>query len=66
MIKYIKIFHFLNIGPKDINNQPTPPNNPDFDLKAYGANCGEIVDSNMNTLRIKSYIGLKVILILMN
>lgn len=53
--KIHKDFTFLKHGPKDINNQPTPPNNADFALKAYGANCGEIVDSNMNTLRPKSW-----------
>ena len=35
-------FKFLKHGPKDNNNQPTPPQNCDFVIKAYGGNCGEI------------------------
>lgn len=50
-----KDFMFVKLGPKDINNQPTPPINADFALKAYGSNCGEIVDSNLNELRPKSW-----------
>lgn len=48
-------FKFLKHGPKDIKNQPTPPQNSDFVIKAYGVNCGEIVDKNLETLRPKSW-----------
>ena len=48
-------FIFLKHGPKDENNQPTPPKNSDFALKAYGSHCGEIVDINLETLRPKSW-----------
>ncbi len=48
-------FTFLKHGPKDNNNQPTPPSNPDFAVKAYGGNCGQIVDSNLQSLRPKSW-----------
>ena len=37
-------FKFLKHGPKDKNNQPTPPKICDFVIKAYGSNCGEIID----------------------
>lgn len=50
-----KDFNFLKHGPKDTNNQPTPPNNCDFVIKAYGANCGEILDTKLETLRPKSW-----------
>lgn len=48
-------FNFLKYGPKDKNNQPTPPENCDFVVKAYGSNCGEIVDTNLEVLRPKSW-----------
>jgi hypothetical protein len=48
-------FKFIKHGPKDTNNQPTPPKNCDFAIKAYGANCGEIVDTNLELLRPKSW-----------
>lgn len=48
-------FVFVKMGPKDENNQPTPPKNADFALKAYGSNCGEIVDRGLNNLRPKSW-----------
>lgn len=48
-------FQFLKLGPKDLNNQPTPPDNADFVVKAYGSNCGEIVDTNLSSLRPKSW-----------
>lgn len=50
-----KDFVFLKFGPKDKNNQPTPPKNSDFALKAYGSNCGEIKDKNLDILRPKSW-----------
>lgn len=58
IIKYDKIhkdFSFLKLGDKDNNNQPTPPISADFVLKAYGSNCGEIKDTNLNILRPKSW-----------
>ena len=48
-------FSFLKHGPKDEDKQPTPPIHADFALKAYGSNCGEIVDTNLNDLRPKSW-----------
>lgn len=48
-------FNFLKHGPKDSKNQPTPPKNSDFALKAYGGNCGEIIDKNLESLRPKSW-----------
>lgn len=53
--KVHKDFSFLKLGPKDINNQPTPPNNADFAVKAYGSNCGNIVSTNLDKLRPKSW-----------
>jgi len=52
-------FNFLKHGPKDKNNQPTPPKNCDFVLKAYGANCGQMMDKNLKDLRPKSWHWLK-------
>ncbi len=48
-------FEFLKYGPLDDMKQPTPPNNPDFVIKAYGGNCGEIKKNNLATLRPKSW-----------
>ena len=48
-------WEFLKFGPKDDNNQPTPPNGSDFALRAYGGKCGEIVTENLHTLRPKSW-----------
>lgn len=47
-------FEFIKFGPNDINNQPTVPIGADFALKAYGSNCGEIIE-NMESLRPKSW-----------
>lgn len=52
-------FKFLKLGPKDNNNQPTPPQNCDFVIKAYGGNCGEIIDTELHLLRPKSWHWLK-------
>ena len=52
-------FKFLKHGPKDNNNQPTPPQNCDFVIKAYGVNCGEIIDTELHLLRPKSWHWLK-------
>lgn len=54
-----KDFEFLKHGPKDKNNQPTPPEKCDFVIKAYGGNCGEINDVNLEVLRPKSWHWLK-------
>ncbi len=48
-------FRFLKHGPKDNKNQPTPPQNSDFVIKAYGGNCGEIMDTDLELLRPKSW-----------
>jgi hypothetical protein len=51
---------FLGFGPKDLQGQPTPPNNVNedadiFALRAYGGKCGEIVISGLESLRPKSW-----------
>lgn len=33
---------FVRKGPRDVNDQPTPPLNCDFALRAYGGKCGEL------------------------
>ena len=50
-------FTFIKYGPKDNNNQPTPPNldKIDFAMKAYGSNCGVIKTNNLIYLRPKSW-----------
>ena len=48
-------FSFLKLGDKDDNGQPTPPVGADFAMKAYGANCGEIVTEGLEKLRPKSW-----------
>jgi hypothetical protein len=48
-------FNFLKLGPLDENNQPTPPHGADFVIKAYGSNCGEIKNDNLESLRPKSW-----------
>ena len=50
-----KDFTFMKHGPKDNNNQPTPPTGADFAMKAYGSNCGEIVETDLMNLRPKSW-----------
>lgn len=50
-----KDWNFLGFGPKDINGQPTPPDGADFALRAYGGKCGEIVKTELKTLRPKSW-----------
>jgi hypothetical protein len=50
-----KDFIFIKYGPNDEKNQPTPPTTADFALRAYGSNCGHIVDSHLNNLRPKSW-----------
>lgn len=46
---------FLEHGPKDKQGQPTPPKDAHFALKAYGGKCGEIVCSDLDKLRPKSW-----------
>lgn len=46
---------FLKFGIKDEKGQPTPPNDADFAIRAYGGKCGEIVQTNLNMLRPKSW-----------
>ncbi len=46
---------FLKYGPKDKNNQPTPPEGADFALRAYGGKCGFIQTKDLHTLRPKSW-----------
>ena len=48
-------FKFLKHGPKDKNNQPTPPENPHFAIKAYGGKCGVVKDTGLQALRPKSW-----------
>ena len=58
IVKYDKThkdFYFIKHGPKDEKNQPTPPTQADFALKAYGSNCGGIIDENLGLLRPKSW-----------
>ena len=48
-------FNFIKLGPKDKNNQPTPPKECDFVIKAFGGRCGLIVDRDLQTLCPKSW-----------
>jgi hypothetical protein len=48
-------WNFLQMGPKDANNQPAPPIGADFAIRAYGGKCGEIRDTELETLRPKSW-----------
>lgn len=48
-------WEFLGLGDKDDNNQPTPPVGADFAIRAYGSNCGKIVEEGLHTLRPKSW-----------
>jgi len=50
-----KDFTFSKLGPKDAKGQPTPPKNVDFVMKAYGSNCGEIKETELENLRPKSW-----------
>jgi len=46
---------FLPLGPKDDNDQPTPPVGADFVIRAYGGKCGEIKEEDLEILRPKSW-----------
>ena len=48
-------WQFLKLGPKDDNNQPTPPTNADFAIRAYGGQCGIIQMDELELLRPKSW-----------
>jgi len=48
-------FDFVNFGPLDDKNQPTPPKEADFALKAYGGGCGKIKTDGLSDLRPKSW-----------
>jgi len=48
-------WQFLTMGPKDSVGQPTPPIGADFALRAYGGQCGQIIEKNLHDLRPKSY-----------
>jgi hypothetical protein len=48
-------WEFLSLGPNDDKNQPTPPLDADFVIRAYGGKCGEIKTGNITNLRPKSW-----------
>jgi hypothetical protein len=50
-----KDWQFIGFGPKDEKGQPTPPKDVDFVIRAYGGKCGEIIDTNFELLRPKSW-----------
>lgn len=48
-------WEFYDYGPLDEKQQPTPPKNADFALRAYGGKCGEIKRTELGVLRPKSW-----------
>ena len=46
---------FLPMSPNDEKNQPTPPLDAEFVIRAYGGKCGEIKTDNIDNLRPKSW-----------
>jgi hypothetical protein len=48
-------WEFLGFGPKDTKGQPTPPTGSDFAIRAYGGRCGQIITTELETLRPKSW-----------
>jgi hypothetical protein len=50
-----KDWDFLPYGSIDKNGQPTPPDNADFALRAYGGKIGEIKKTDLSKLRPKSW-----------
>ena len=52
-------FQFVKYGPKDVNNQPTPPE-ADFAIRAYGQQCGQVIQEELYDLRPKSWHFIKV------
>lgn len=53
-------WEFLPLGEKDDNNQPTPPINADFAIRAYGGKIGKICVDNLEKLRPKSWHWIKI------
>lgn len=53
-------FSFIPHGPLDDNGQPTPPDDADFVVRAYGGRCGEVVQEDLHMLRPKSWHWIKV------
>jgi len=50
-----KDWEFLSFGPIDKYGQPTPPDNADFAILAYGGKIGKIKKNKLNELRPKSW-----------
>lgn len=48
-------WEFLKLGERDASGQPTPPENADFALRAYGSTIGEIKIEGLPYLRPKSW-----------
>lgn len=48
-------WEFVELGPRDERNQPTPPLGADFAIRAYGGRCGEIQMVDLERLRPKSW-----------
>ncbi len=48
-------WEFMQFGPKDDRNQPTPPTGADFAVLAYGGKCGRIQTTDLKKLRPKSW-----------
>jgi hypothetical protein len=48
-------WEFLKLGKTDASGQPTPPENADFALRAYGGTIGEIKTEGLMELRPKSW-----------
>tara|TARA_B100001564_G_C20655133_1_gene678794 strand:- start:112 stop:963 length:852 start_codon:yes stop_codon:yes gene_type:complete len=48
-------WEYVKLGPLDNNNQPTPPTNVDFALRAYGGKIGHIETEDLHLLRPKSW-----------
>ena len=55
-------FEFLQWGPLDSKNQPTPNMDADFVMRAYGSNCGKLFTENLISLRPKSYHWIKAVI----
>ena len=46
---------FLPYGPRDAVGQPTPPDDADFAIRAYGGKCGVVCRTGLDALRPKSW-----------
>ena len=55
-------WEFLKFGPNDKNNQPTPPLDADFAIRAYEGKIGEIRTDELTELRPKSWHWIKSII----